>query len=48
VLGLRERASEIGADFAVRSTLGQGAEVVLRAPYVAPRRTRAWVTPRAS
>jgi PAS domain S-box-containing protein len=48
LLGLRERASEIGADLAVRSALGQGAEVVLRAPYVAPRRTRARVTHRVS
>jgi nitrate/nitrite-specific signal transduction histidine kinase len=48
LLGLRERASEIGADLAVRSALGQGAEVVLRAPYAAPRRTRVRVTHRAS
>jgi signal transduction histidine kinase len=48
LLGMRERASQIGADLAVRSVLGQGAEIVLRAPYAAPRRTRARVAHRAS
>ena len=48
LLGMRERASEIGADLVVRSALGQGAEIVLRVPYAAPRQTRARVVHRAS
>lgn len=48
LLGMWERASEIGADLAVRSAPGQGAEVVLRVPYTAPRHTRARVVHRAS
>ena len=48
LLGMRERASEIGADLVVRSAPGQGAEIVLRVPYAVRRQTRARVEHRAS
>jgi signal transduction histidine kinase len=41
LLGMRERATQIHGRLRVRSTPGQGTEVVLLAPYVPRRESRA-------
>jgi len=39
LLGMRERTSQVRGKLSVRSTPGEGTEVVLRLPYLAPRET---------
>jgi two-component system sensor histidine kinase NreB len=36
LIGMRERAALVGAEFQIESTPGQGTTVILRAPVVTP------------